>query len=84
MTLQYFGRSPAVSWEKLKKHDSTSSFIILKKKTPVEKAISEQRGPNKEVALDSLAKSVAIYSFSIRQKLQWQQKEHQPFWNFLL
>lgn len=89
MTLQYFGRSPAVSWEKLKKHGSTSSFnhdlFLLKKKTPsVEKAISEQRGPNKEVGLDSLAKSVAIYILSIRQKLQWQQKEYQPFWSFLL
>lgn len=41
-------------------------LFLLKKKTPsVEKAIAEQRGPNKEIALDSLAKSVATYILSL-------------------
>lgn len=54
-------------------------LFLLKKKTPsVEKAIAEQRGPNKAIALDSLAKSVATYILSITRNCSDNRKSISP------
>lgn len=91
MMLQCIGRHPVVSWEAegtwqyfLLYHDLL--LFVLKKHTPsAEKAIPEHRGPNKEIALDSLAKSVAIYILSIIRNCNDNRKrEHQRFLKFLL